>query len=316
MKKHSNTPFRSIALPALLLASAMAVHAGPRSSANYTLATDTTDAGGSHATSSAYTHDGSVGGVVGISAVSTPAETAKHGYLDQLYEVAGLHLSSNPPAVVDEETTAQLAAWHLLEDASFLALPATAVLWHPNGSFPLTIIDTTGLATAAAVYRDTDTTVTATQGEIPHQLTAELNLTVHDIDPDNFGSYAGDGIDDSWQKDHFGLENPNAAPLMDPDGDTQNNRFEFTAGLIPTDPLSRFLLRIYPVAGQPTQKRLIFSPRFDDRTYDILTSTTLLGGAWSALTGGIVSDNDTERTVIDPDTGEGAKFYRVQVVKP
>ena len=37
------------------------------------------------------------------------------------------------------------------------------------------------------------------------------------------------------------------------------------AGLDPTNPLSMFLLRIEPVAGQPTHKRLIFSPRFPDR---------------------------------------------------
>jgi hypothetical protein len=36
----------------------------------------------------------------------------------------------------------------------------------------------------------------------------------------------------------------------------------------------------------------------------------------ATLTGGTVSDNGTERTVIDTEATEGKKFYRVQVNKP
>jgi hypothetical protein len=287
----------------ITLACAVSAHAGPRSSANYTLATETTDAGGTSATSAAYTHDGSLGGVAGISSVVTPAETAKHGYLGQLYEVTGLQLNSDPPSVVDEETTAQLAAWQELDDESFLSLLPTSVDWSTAGSFPLTVNETTGLATAAAVYEDTLTTVTATQGEIPNQLTAELALTVRDIDPDNFGSYAGDGLDDDWQFLYFGLNNP-------------DNLFEFTAGLIPPVAMSRFLLRVEPVAGQPLQKRLVFSPLVTGRTYDILTSTTFAADSWDPLTTGETSDTGTERTVTDTEATAGKKFYRVQVKKP
>ena len=68
------------------------------------------------------------------------------------------------------------------------------------------------------------------------------------------GSYAADGVGDDWQFQYFGLNNPNAAPLLDPDGDGQNNLFEFTAGLVPTNPLSRFLVSIAPVPGQPTHR--------------------------------------------------------------
>jgi hypothetical protein len=188
--------------------------------------------------------------------------------------------------------------------------------WSTAGSFPLTVNETTGLATAAAVYEDTLTTVTATQGEIPNQLTAELALTVRDIDPDNFGSYAGDGLDDDWQFLYFGLNNPDADPAQDPDGDGQNNLFEFTAGLIPTDAMSRFLLRVEPVAGQPLQKRLVFSPLVTGRTYDILTSTTFAADSWDPLTTGETSDTGTERTVTDTEATAGKKFYRVQVKKP
>lgn len=43
-------------------------------------------------------------------------------------------------------------------------------------------------------------------------------------------------LDDAWQNQYFGLDNPLAAPTADPDGET--NSFEFTAGLIPSDPQS------------------------------------------------------------------------------
>lgn len=292
------------------LAGAMAVHASPRSSANYSIATETADSGGTRATSASYTHDGSLGGVVGVSTVTTPAETAKHGYLGQLYEVTGLVVSATP-ASVDETATRQLAAWQELDDDSDLAVSAAAVAWSVV-SGPLTGISAAGLATAGTVFQDTSTSV---QGSFSG-LNDSFDLTVRDVLPDNYGSYAGDGLDDDWQYDYFGLDNPLAGPLLDPDGDSQDNRFEFTAGLVPTDPLSRFLLRVEPVAGEPAQKRLVFSPLVVDRTYDILTSTTLLDGNWSALTGGIVIDEVDERSVIDPAATESRKFYRVEITKP
>jgi hypothetical protein len=65
----------------LFLLSAAATHAGPRTSSNYTIATDIADSGGKRATSATtYTNDGSIGGVAGFSTVAAPAETVKHGY--------------------------------------------------------------------------------------------------------------------------------------------------------------------------------------------------------------------------------------------
>ena len=114
MKKHSNKTFRRIALPALLLASAATAQAGPRTSASYTIAADTTDAGGKRTTSASYTNDGSAGGIAGLSTVAAPAETLKSGYAAQLYDVTGLTLTAAShvvhfdrwwnPAVEDQAT--------------------------------------------------------------------------------------------------------------------------------------------------------------------------------------------------------------------
>ena len=69
---------------------------------------------------------------------------------------------------------------------------------------------------------------------------------------------AGDGIDDAWQVQYFGLPpNANAGPLRDPDGDGRNNRDEWIAGLSPADPASVFKLRI---AGHLQDTQLFFGP--------------------------------------------------------
>jgi hypothetical protein len=286
------------------------LHAGPRTSANYNIVTDTLDDGGKRMTSLAYTNDGSIGAIAGIATVAAPAETAKSGYIGQLFEVTGLVLEATP-LTLNEGGTRQLNAALLLDDSTTLAVNAPSVAWSVL-SGPLTSINASGLATAGTVYQSTGATA---QG-IHAGNTGTLNLTVLDSIPDNFGSYAGDGLGDDWQVQHFGLDNPNAAPGLDPDGDGENNHFEFTAGVIPTDPASRFVLRIEPVPAQPMRKNLIFSPRLGDRTYTVEFRSELTIGNWATLPGTTQSDNGQERTVTDLNATGSTKFYRVQINKP
>lgn len=310
MKKHSNTTFRRIALPILLLASAATGHAGPRTSTNYTVATDTTDGGGEHTTSLAYTNDGSLGGITGISTVASPAQTAKHGYLGQITEVTALQLAATP-TTVDETATRQLSAAQVRDDGSLVELAATDVTWSV-ASGPLSGIDTSGLATAATVYQNT---AASAQGDYAGA-SGTLGLTVLNTLPDNFGLYAGDELDDAWQSQYFGPDNPLAGPLLDADQDGFSNKFEYDAGIIPTDPMSVFRWRVEPVADQPGQARIVFSPRLPDRTYTVKTSTDLLSSNWIPLSGAAVTDNATERTVTDLDASGQRKFYRVDIAKP
>ena len=300
MKKHL--------LLAAMLAPALSF-AGPRISANYNIATDTADTGGKRATSASYTNDGSAGAIAGFSTVASPAETMKHGYLGQLYEVTGLTLTA-VALNVNEGTTDQLGAWQALDDATFLAVPAASVAWSV-ASGPLSGISTAGLATAGIVYQDT----AATAQGIYLGDAGTLGLTVKNVNPDDFGSYAGDTLDDDWQVQYFGLNNPNAAPALDPDGDGQTNLFEFTAGLIPTDPQSRFALTIAPVNGQPAQRAVAFTPLVGGRTYVVQFKLSLTDPTWQTLIGATQSDNGATRTVTDTPAA-AAKFYRVQIAKP
>jgi hypothetical protein len=82
-------------------------------------------------------------------------------------------------------------------------------------------------------------------------------------------------------------------------------------------PQSRFVLSIAPVTGQPTQKKLIFSPRLTDRTYTVKSKASLLSGSYLPLTNpSAPTDNGQERTIIDLSASGAAKFYQVEISKP
>lgn len=284
----------------------MAVSAAPRASADYTLAPESVGGAGGRASSADYTVDHAIGGPGG--AVASADLALRGGYAGQLYEVASLAVSASP-TTVGEGASRQLAVQSVLDDDSLLSLAPEDVAWSVV-SGPLTGIDAAGLATAGLVYEDTPATARATHGATM----GDLSLTVLDTDPDNFGSYAGDGIDDGWQVFHFGLDNPLAGPLMDPDGNGQNNLFKFTAGLDPNDPMSRFLLRIDPVPGEPQQRNLIFGPIIAGRSYQVLQSPDLSPASWQPLPDTPpTSDAGDQRTVTDINANAPEMFYRVEI---
>jgi len=286
-----------------------ALHAGPRTSANYTVPADTADGGGKRATSAAYTNDGSIGGITGISTVASPAESAKSGYVGQLYDITGL-LVNAPASTVNETGTLQLAAWQFLDDTSLLAVSANSVTWGVV-SGPVTGISLAGLATAGTVYQNTPATVQGAFGGF----TGTLNLSVLDTIPDNFGSYAGDGLDDAWQVQYFGQNNPLAAPNVDASGTGQTNLFKYIAGLNPLDG-SRFTLACVPVPGQPGQKNLIFAPIVAGRTYTVKFRSDLAASTWTVLTGSTQADNAGVRTLTDTVATGTQKFYHIEITMP
>ena len=293
----------------LLLALAASAHAGPRTSANYSILTDTADGGGKRTTSAAYTNDGSTGGVVGFSSVASPAVTVKSGYSGQLYDITGLVVNAASPSV-NETATLQLAAWQFLDDTSLLAVPAASVTWAVQGG-PVAGISAAGLATASTVYQNTAASVQGSFGGF----TGSTSLTVLETIPDNFGTYAGDGVGDDWQVQFFGLNNPNAGPNVDFDHTGQTNLFKYIAGLNPLDG-SRFTLSIAKVPGQPTEKNLTFDPVVAGHTYNVTSKADLNVAGWTAVTVSPPTDNGTQRTVTDANATGVQKFYRIEITKP
>jgi hypothetical protein len=281
---------------------------GPRASTNYSIAAESyAPAGGARATAGYTVED--VFGEVGTVASST-SYVAKAGFGGQAYRVVGLALNA-APATVEEGQTRQLNAADVLDDTSLLAVDPASVSWSILGG-PLTTISSGGVAVAGIVYQHTNATILGARGSF----SSTLLLSVLNVNLDDFGIYAADGINDDWQVQYFGENSPNGLAAADPDGDGQNNTFEFTAGLIPNNAMSRFLLRVGAVAGQPNQRQLIFSPRLAGRTYTPEFRTNLAAGGWAPLTGTTQIDNGPERTVIDPNATGASKFYRVQITRP
>ena len=278
-----------------------------RSSANYSITPEIQDTGGAQSTAGVYRIDNSIGAIGTLNGGG--GNVGKNGYIGQLYDVAGLVVDATPTSV-NETQTRQLSAAQLLDDATFIAVPASSVSWQVL-SGPISGISGGGLATAGTVFQDTSASV---QGTYQNK-DGSLNLTVVNVGTDDFGTYANDGIDDSWQVQYFGQDNPNAGPNVDADGTGQTNLFKFIAGLNPVDG-SRFLLSISPVNGQPTQKNLIFSPIVSARTYVVQFATVLQSPtSWSDVVNTSQSDNGDERTVTDLNATPAPKFYRVQITK-
>lgn len=284
---------------------ATVLHGGTRSSTGYSIPAESADSAGKRTTSTSYTSDGSLGGITGMAIVAAPAETAKSGYIGQLYEVTALQLAASP-TTMNESDTRQLSASQLLDDGFLNAVPAASLIWTVQ-SGPLTSLSAAGLATAGVVGQDTAAVV---QGRYLG-LSGTLGLTVLDTIADNFGTYAADGLPDTWQLQYFGPNNPLAAPTADATGTGQNNLFKYIAGLNPTDHSSRFVTTVGPASGSHT---ITISPLLADRSYTVLFSTNLTD--WLPLTSMTIQDNGQTRTVTDPDATATKKFYRVEITKP
>ncbi len=120
-----------IASTIFLLLLAGMLHAGPRTSTNYSITTDSNDGGGKRNASVSYSNDGSVGGVTGLANAVAPAQTVKSGYLGQIYEVTAVQVTAMP-ATLNEAATRQLAVTATLDDGSTLASLAGFVTWSPS----------------------------------------------------------------------------------------------------------------------------------------------------------------------------------------
>lgn len=280
----------------------------PPQRANYSVPTDTVDAAGRRTTSASYTIDSSLGGIGGIGSAAAPSVLAKHSYAGQLFDPSALVITANPTNV-NELATRQLGGMTMNDDLTSNAVAAAQIAWSVL-SGPITSIDAGGLATAGAVYQNEPATV---QGALGGKFST-IGLTVLNDNLDNYGSYAGDGLDDAWQVQYFGLGNPNALASLDPDGDLQINRFEYIAGTIPTNALSKFNLSIAEVS--PDRKDVTFEPRFVTRTYSVEYATNPGTGSFVPLSGGVVSDVGPIRTVRDVQATNFTRYYRVFITYP
>ncbi len=281
--------------------------------AEVTLETATLDAGGGWSAAGNLTLHGSLGGFGGISAIAAPEQTVRHGYLGQLTEITALALDADP-SEVEEEAATQLRAAAVHHDGIRTRLDPADPVWD-SAAWPLDSIDAAGHAAAGIVYQDTPAAFGATYRGI-HGAGA---LTVLNVDPDNFGAYAADGLPDGWQVLHFGLDNPDAAPDADPTHTGQNNSFRYIAGLNPTNRHERFIFEVRPVAGHPTHRELVYRPVVAGRDYTVVRQSNpgAAAATWDAVVpAGPPEIDGDQATVIDPDARDASGYYRVRIERP
>ena len=252
---------------------------------------------GERASSAAYSNQsGLTSGAVGGFSASGDSHL-KAGYFGQVYEVSELLIEGDSESV-KEASALQLRGRVILDDGSAMVLQSEHVRWRVV-SGPIQEVSLFGVATTSVVASD----MSATVGAVWHGYDAFHPITVLDVIPDHYGSYAGDGISDASQSNYFGLNNSSALPLGDLDGDGQTNRFEFIAGLDPTDPLSFFRVRVSVGSGSAD---LTFHPVVPDKTYTVQFRESLLTGEWVELRNLTSRDRGAERTVVDNSAGPAA----------
>lgn len=297
----STWPRRSVALHVALLV--LTRFALPSFAA--TVVTFSVDGGGGRNSGGPYLNDSSIGAIGGVSMDGTC--TLKPGYVGQLTEMSNLVLIAvNNP--VNEGGTNQLGGIAGLDDATVVALEGSNIVWSAP-VFPVSAISSAGLATMANVYDDTSCVVTGRYLGI----TGSGALVVLDSNPDNYGSYAGDGLPDWWQNQYFGLNNPNAVPANNPDGDWFDNTQEYVADTNPTNPASFFSI---VAISNAAPAHFVYFNSSAARVYTLLCATNLVTANWTNVTVQTdIQGAGTLMTLVETN-GFSPRFYRVTVRVP
>ncbi len=160
------------------------------------------------------------------------------------------------------------------------------------------------------------------------QRNASLHILSSDADEPSFDvALTGFGASrrEMWRHTHFGTiaGTGSAADTADPDADGDDNNLEFLAGLNPNDPNSRFVLRLELVEGEPTQRKILFSPLTFTWNGSVMVPPTVVIKYRTSLTEDDWLPLETtinwatpEWWAIDTDAGGSSKFYRVEVTGP
>lgn len=306
----------SLTFSAFLIGGIMGVLAGPleRTSANYRISSEAFTSGGVQDGSANYTVDSSTDdqptGVSTSTGGGPGLYTDRAGHIGQLVDPV-LFWATNPAPQVPEEASIQLNGVVIFDDGTLLSPAAPHLLWSIVGG-PVESVTSGGLATAGAVLENSLATVSARFDTFLRS----YHVTVLEVDPDNFGLYGGDGIDDGWQAGFFGTGptgggSPDGLASSDPDGDGQDNAFEWLSGFAPDDSKEFLLFAISEIGGGTAD--LEFSKVIPGTRYSILKSGDL--SLWTEIGEIVPPTVEFGRVFQDRDATEGKNFYRAKLEK-
>lgn len=238
-----------------------------RSSASYRVESEAVSAGVSEGSS--LTYEGTSGaGLPPPTEQKSPAYEATPDLSGQLSVPLGFALAG--PAQVAEGETAQYYPAVALDDGTFQSLGFEGASFTLLTSSSHAQLSTGGLLTTTFLPQPETLTIQVDQG--PAQATRQI--TVLDSLKDNFGPYAGDGLDDVWQFHWFGSNDVSGVATADADGDGFDNAYENLTGTSPVDRSSAFrvtLQRAPAEGGLSLQLPSLLA----GRRYRLQTSATL-----------------------------------------
>ncbi len=118
-------------------------------------------------------------------------------------------------------------------------------------------------------------------------------------------------LSDDWVIHFFGtLDNPQADPNADPDGDGIPNWQEYLAGTDPTSASSQLVLDVVVVTSpNGVSIKWLSAP---GKTYVLESTPSLINPVWTTETTVIGDGNNKE--ISEPNNNDGTKFYRVRLV--
>lgn len=226
------------------------------------------------------------------------------GFAGQLYDVVALKVSALPGEVAEEQAVAFGVAGRC-DDGTFLA--ADTETWSLLTG-PLATLDGNGQGVAAPVYQ----TETARVAVAALNLVATGEVRVLDVDPDNFGLYAHDEIQDLWQVAYFGPSSTNGLAGANPDGDQDNNHQEFIVGTDPLSAQSAFRVALARGGGL----RVSGAPAYTSRVYRLERTANLRSGTWTPEVAGTGSMSNGQWVVAGLSDTNPLVQYRMLVEYP
>jgi hypothetical protein len=279
-------------LALLFILSAGFASASTRSSTNYTVTADSIDTGGTQVASTNYSNSGSVGGIAGLSTVSSPAETMKSGYVGQLYLVTGLQLAST---FVANGATQQLNATQTLDDSTLLVLRGTQTWSVVGGQLPagLTLNPSTGVISGMPTGTGSYSFTVQVVDDLGHSTQTAFS-----------GNIIGKMSFAQWEAQFPQLTDTAATDTPEHDG--VPTLFKYVYNINPSQPMSandRSALPTLQVATAGSSHYLLLTYRqyvsidLSQITINVQTSPDLQN--WTTVTSPVITQTGT-----DPNTGD------------